>query len=133
MFDPEMLHRAILNVATNAIDACKERPERRVSVSTQLSSDEESARVVVEDTGEGIPQADLKKVFSVFESRKGNRGTGLGLPVSQKILREHGGDITVESTADVGSRFVLEFPAVEVASCATEDTMAHRNADLEER
>ena len=49
------------------------------------------ARVIVADNGEGIPPEDLKKIFSVFESRKGSRGTGLGLPVSQKILREHGG------------------------------------------
>ena len=52
----------------------------------------------------------MQKIFSVFESRKGSRGTGLGLPVSQKILREHGGDIRVESTPDVGSKFSLEFP-----------------------
>ena len=51
-----------------------------------------------------------QRIFSVFESKKGARGTGLGLPVSQKILREHGGDIRVESTLGVGSRFYLELP-----------------------
>jgi signal transduction histidine kinase len=65
----------------------------------------------VADNGEGIAPEDVKKIFSVFESRKGARGTGLGLPVSQKILREHGGDIDVESTRDVGSKFILHFPA----------------------
>ena len=49
----------------------------------------------------------------MFESRKGGRGTGLGLPVSQKIVQEHGGDITVESTRDVGSKFVLQIPVVQ--------------------
>jgi signal transduction histidine kinase len=48
----------------------------------------------------------------MFESKKGARGTGLGLPVSQKIMQEHGGDIRVESTPDQGSRFILELPAV---------------------
>jgi signal transduction histidine kinase len=46
----------------------------------------------------------------MFVSTKGQRGTGLGLPVSQKIMQEHGGDIRVESTPGVGSRFILEFP-----------------------
>ena len=69
-------------------------------------------RVIIEDNGEGIPEEELKKIFSVFESRKGSRGTGLGLPVSQKILREHNGDISVESETGVGSRFTLLLPAI---------------------
>ena len=51
-------------------------------------------------------------MFTMFESRKGGRGTGLGLPVSKKILLEHGGGILVDSTPQVGSRFTLELPAV---------------------
>ena len=58
--------------------------------------------IIVADNGEGIAPDDIKRIFSVFESRKGARGTGLGLPVSQKILREHGGDIRVESDAGHG-------------------------------
>jgi signal transduction histidine kinase len=111
-FDPEALHRAILNVVTNAIDACETSAQPRVTVSTAYLPGEGCARIVVEDTGQGIPAEDLKRIFSLFESRKGSRGTGLGLPVSQKILREHGGDIRVESTPQVGSQFYLEFPAV---------------------
>jgi two-component system, NtrC family, sensor kinase len=64
------------------------------------------------DNGIGIEADDLEKIFAVFVSRKGGRGTGLGLPVSQKILEEHGGRIRVESTLGEGSRFTLEFPAV---------------------
>ncbi len=111
-FDPDALHRAILNMVTNAIDACEKSDQPRVTVSTAHLVKEGSARIVVADNGEGIPAEDVKKVFSLFESRKGSRGTGLGLPVSQKILREHGGDIRVESTPKVGSQFFLEFPAV---------------------
>ena len=65
----------------------------------------------VVDNGSGIPREDVEKIFGVFVSRKGGRGTGLGLPVSQKILQEHGGRIRVESQVDQGSRFTLEFPA----------------------
>lgn len=111
MFDPEAMHRAVLNIITNAIDACHEREVGRVEVSTQYSHAEKMARVEVLDNGSGIEKEDLEKIFAVFVSRKGGRGTGLGLPVSQKILEEHGGRIRVESTVGEGSRFTLEFPA----------------------
>ena len=47
------------------------------------------------DNGAGIAAEDRKKIFSLFESRKGARGTGLGLPVSAKIMQEHGGEIQI--------------------------------------
>ena len=111
-FDPEGLHRAILNVVANAIDACEEASDGRVTVSTSFSPDAEQLRVSVQDNGPGIPPENVKKIFTVFESGKGSRGTGLGLAVSQKILQEHGGDIQVQSTLGEGSQFTLVFPAV---------------------
>jgi signal transduction histidine kinase len=109
-FDPDLLHRAILNVVTNAIDACERREHARVEIRVERSVDHKSVSIVVADNGEGIAAEDIERIFSVFESRKGSRGTGLGLPVSQKILREHGGDIRVESAPGAGSRFYLELP-----------------------
>ena len=53
---------------------------------------------------------DIKRVFAVFESGKGARGTGLGLPVTQKILREHGGDIRVEKNPGDGVSFTITLP-----------------------
>jgi signal transduction histidine kinase len=106
------MHRAVLNIVTNAIDACVESERGRVEVSTQYSSTERIARIAVVDNGSGIEKDDLEKIFAVFVSRKGGRGTGLGLPVSQKILEEHGGRIRLESKVGQGSRFTLEFPAV---------------------
>jgi len=112
MFDPEAMHRAILNIITNAIDACHDRDGGRVEVTTQHSQEENMARVAVVDNGSGIEADDIDKIFAVFVSHKGGRGTGLGLPVSQKILEEHNGRIRVESTVGEGSRFTLEFPAI---------------------
>jgi signal transduction histidine kinase len=112
MIDADALHRAILNVVTNAIDACEKRPEARVSVTTQFQAEPPILRITVADNGEGISAEDVRKIFNVFESRKGARGTGLGLPVSQKILREHAGDIRIQSEPDVGSKFHLELPAI---------------------
>jgi signal transduction histidine kinase len=109
-FDPDLLHRAILNVVTNAIDACEKCEAARVDVAVEFSPGEQVVHIVVADNGEGISPEDIQRIFSVFESKKGSRGTGLGLPVSQKIMREHGGDIRVESTPGAGSRFYLDLP-----------------------
>jgi len=113
VFDAEGLHRAVLNVVANAIDAANEvdRPGR-VEVSTEYSATEGKVRVLVRDNGPGIPADQMDTIFSPFVSSKRGRGTGLGLPVSQKILNEHGGRIDVTSESDAGSRFVLELPAV---------------------
>jgi len=124
LFDPELLHRAILNVITNAIDACEHSDAGKVIVSTGVSDDSGSLQIIVADNGGGIEEDDIKRIFSVFESRKGARGTGLGLPVSQKILREHGGDILVESTLGEGSRFILSLPAVTPTGVISRDTLA---------
>ena len=109
-FDPDLLHRAILNVVSNAIDACEKRPNATVEVAIEFAEGDSLLHIVVADNGEGIAPEDIQRIFSVFESKKGSRGTGLGLPVSQKIMREHGGEIRVESTPGRGSRFYLELP-----------------------
>jgi len=108
--DSDAIHKAVLNVLTNAVDACEERPAGRVDVSTRHLADQHLVQVIVEDNGVGISAEQLPKIFQVFVSDKGTRGTGLGLPVSQKIIKEHGGRIAVDSEVGRGSRFVLEFP-----------------------
>jgi len=110
MFDPEAIHGAMLNVISNAIDACEEVEQGQVTVRAEYSADEKMARLVVEDNGPGIAPDDLEAIFTVFVSRKGGRGTGLGLPVSRKIMEEHGGQILVDSQPGCGSRFTLELP-----------------------
>lgn len=114
LFDPEALARAILNVVTNALDAVEERPggtvEIRVETAAGEGPDEGRARVVVTDNGAGMAPETLAQIFNLFVSTKGAKGTGLGLTVSRKILREHGGDIHVTSRLGAGSTFVLEFP-----------------------
>jgi two-component system, NtrC family, sensor kinase len=106
--DPEGLHRALLNIVGNAIDAVEGRPEPKVTVGTR--ADEHWARILVLDNGVGIPPAQLAEIFKPFVSTKGARGTGLGLPVSRKIMREHGGDLTVHSQVGAGSKFTLRLP-----------------------
>jgi two-component system NtrC family sensor kinase len=108
--DAEALSRAILNVVTNAIDAVEEQSNGTVDITTELDEKREVVQVRVTDNGPGIPAETLPDIFNLFVSTKGAKGTGLGLTVSQKILREHGGDISVESTATHGTCFTLSFP-----------------------
>jgi signal transduction histidine kinase len=113
VFDPEGVHRAVLNVVTNAIDAVAEnQPPGKVSVRTEYDAANSLARIVVEDNGPGIPADQMDHLFSPFVSSKKSRGTGLGLPVSQKIIREHGGKLLVDSQVGRGARFTFELPAV---------------------
>ncbi len=108
--DTEALSRAILNVVTNAIDAVEERADGKVDITTEIDGEREVVQVRVTDNGPGIPAETLPHIFNLFVSTKGAKGTGLGLTVSQKILREHGGSISVESTATHGTCFTLSFP-----------------------
>lgn len=111
-FDPDGIHRAVLNIVTNALDACEKQEQGHVHVKTGYEAEKSLALVSVEDNGPGIPAEDLQRIFTVFVSGKGNRGTGLGLSVSDKIMKEHGGRILVTSTPGEGTCFTLELPAV---------------------
>ena len=108
--DPDGIHRAILNIATNAIDASEDVDGGMVEVSTTWDEGSSTARVIVADNGTGISPGEVDRIFEVFASTKGSRGTGLGLPVSQKIIREHGGSIRIASEVGKGSTFTIELP-----------------------
>jgi signal transduction histidine kinase len=110
LFDAAGISRAILNVVTNALDAVEGRPHGGVVISAGIDDTERMVRVTVADDGAGMDPETLAGIFNLFVSTKGSRGTGLGLTVSRKILREHGGDIHASSAVGAGSTFVLEFP-----------------------
>ena len=81
-----------------------------IAVGTALEDDGEWVRIVVLDNGVGIPPNKQPDIFKPFVSSKGSKGTGLGLAVSRKILREHGGDILLQSQLGKGSKFILRLP-----------------------
>lgn len=108
MLDGEAIHRALMNLVVNALDACADKPGGCVELA--LFECKEFARIQVRDNGTGIVPNDLGRIFSMFESNKGNRGTGLGLPVSLKIAKEHGGTIEVRSEVGTGTEFELMLP-----------------------
>lgn len=110
--DPAHFTVALANVILNAIDAAaaNDRSDRRVTVSIGADGGRET-RVIVSDTGDGIPEDIREKVFDPFFTTKDEaRGTGLGLTIARRIVREHGGTIEVESRPGEGATFTLVLP-----------------------
>ncbi len=103
--DVKLLKQAVLNLMLNAVQAMGRGGELLI----RLSSARSQALIEVTDTGPGIPPEDLPKVFVVYFSTKPG-GSGLGLPTTRRIVREHGGDIRVESALGKGTRFVISLP-----------------------
>ncbi len=108
--DPEGIGHALLNVVGNALDAVESAETPHVVVRTAAEPEGGWVQLLVEDNGAGIAADKIEEIFRPFVSTKGARGTGLGLAVSRKILREHGGDIVVQSEPGKGSTFVLRLP-----------------------
>lgn len=109
--DRQRLKQVLLNLLTNAV---KYTPvSGTVSVSHNANGDE-NVRIVVHDTGPGIPNGKLERLFTPFERLGAEQstveGTGLGLALSQRLMQAMGGAIGVESTAGKGSIFWLELP-----------------------
>jgi signal transduction histidine kinase len=109
LLDAVGIHRALWNVVSNGLDACADVDDAVVNVS--LGQREAEQFIRVEDRGIGIAAREIERIFAPFVSDKGGQGTGLGLAVSRKILREHGGDLTVSSVVGQGSTFELSVPA----------------------
>jgi signal transduction histidine kinase/FixJ family two-component response regulator len=110
--DPGLLKAALVNFLENAVDACvadaKEKSDHRVVLKCESNPD--AIGMSVEDNGLGMTPEQLKRLFKVFYSTKGIKGTGLGLFIADQIVRQHGGDIVVESSLGQGSRFCVRLP-----------------------
>ncbi len=103
------IHQVILNLLTNAVDACGENG--RVTVRTMPEPDAPGVRVDVEDNGRGIPPEVLDRIFDPFFTTKPiGEGTGLGLSISYGIVREHHGRIEARSAVGQGSCFSVHLP-----------------------
>ena len=112
--DRQQLRQVFLNLMTNAVDAMPEGGVLTVRVNDQS----ESSRVVIEfaDTGRGILDVDLKKVWKpFFTSKAEGKGAGLGLSICTRIVEEHAGTITIESEAGKGTTVRLALPSANVA------------------
>jgi len=105
--DGQALQRILQNLIANAIDACE---AKKGTVTVVTVGEEDGYRIVVLDTGEGIPPDIIKRLGQPFVSSKGSSGIGLGLACCYKLAREQGGEIKVDSEVGKGSKFMVFLP-----------------------
>ncbi len=104
-FDYNQIKQVLLNLLINAFDAV----DNSGKIKIQTYKSDESIMLTVEDNGKGISSEDMQNIFNPFFTTK-TRGTGLGLAISRKIMKEHGGDLQIDSMPSKGSRFTLSLP-----------------------
>jgi two-component system NtrC family sensor kinase len=107
--DADGMHQVVMNLLSNAIDAVKPQ-EGLIRVVCRYDAYDKATVLEVIDNGSGIPPSMMSHMFELFHSTKGNRGTGLGLAVSKKIVEEHEGTIGVTSGPE-GTTFTVKLPA----------------------
>ena len=127
--DDQQLHQVFLNLMLNAIDAVKDVRNRVLRVRMYYDRthiprvmqtpmlDVPCVKIVVSDTGVGIPAENVRQLFTPFFTTK-SYGTGLGLSVVHGIITEHGADIEVTSIPGVETSFIVTFPLVDKAQLA---------------
>ncbi len=113
--DASGLHQVLLNLATNALHAMRERGGE---LSLAVTGTPESVELCVSDTGVGIPADIRERLFEPFFTTRGPEGTGLGLSVSYGIVRAHGGRIEIESEPGHGATFRIALPRRQEAAAA---------------
>ncbi|MEJ2168265.1 MAG: response regulator [Desulfobacterales bacterium] len=113
IMDGSIIHEALLNLASNAVDACLFDEDLSKNWQVRLTTEREADNVIkfeVSDNGAGMDQEVLQKLFTSFFSTKGHRGTGLGLMVTRKLIEEHQGRIEVASQLGHGTTFTVRLP-----------------------
>jgi signal transduction histidine kinase len=118
--DAGCVHSALINILENAIDACvRDKAKEKHQIVFRVTHDDKNVCFEVSDNGTGMDMETREKLFTLFFSTKGTKGTGLGLFISNKIIQQHGGSIKVSSLPGQGSKFTIIIP--KTTSCATQE------------
>jgi len=110
--DEQQFIQVILNIALNAIESMPQGGTLTFRTSGEALESEGMITVTIQDTGIGINNKEIKDIFKPFFTTK-ERGTGLGLAICQKIIKEHGGNIGVESVSSQGTVFSIRLKTIE--------------------
>ena len=113
IMDPQTIHRTLLNLVSNSIDACLEVEDMTRALTIHLISRldrNNQIRFEVKDNGIGMSKEEQEKVFAPFYSTKGGKGTGIGMMVTAKLVEEYKGTIHVASEKGRGTRFIITLP-----------------------
>lgn len=109
------LKQVLLNLMVNARDAMPLGGTLQVRTTVEQDADDRQvAKLVIEDSGSGIPTDVLPRIFEPFYTTKGGAGSGLGLAITYSVIRAHEGTITVESEVGKFTRFILSLPVAEM-------------------
>jgi len=114
--DKNQMHQVFLNLFLNAIQAMPNGGELKIEVSPEISRSQDGSKkkfikIVISDTGTGIPTNIVQKIFDPFFTTK-PRGIGLGLSITYQIIKKHGGNIKVESQLERGTSFMISLPEI---------------------
>jgi two-component system NtrC family sensor kinase len=128
--DGGQLQQALLNLLLNAEQAMRGRTERRIQVGARHVAEADAVELFITDSGQGIPEENLRRIFDpFFTTREVGEGTGLGLSICYGIVRDHGGQISVESRVAQGTTFKVLLPAcAAVAEDPLRTLVAHRDS-----
>jgi len=111
--DRYQLHQVIHNLLLNGLDAIGKKGRIEIETADEKNSDGHFARILIKDSGIGISEQNLPKIFQPFYSTK-EKGTGMGLAICRRIIEEHKGDISVESDEGEGTTFTVTIPVESV-------------------
>ena len=110
--DGGQLQQALLNLLLNAEQAMRARTTRKIRVGARHVPESDAVELFIADSGHGIPDENLRRIFDpFFTTREVGEGTGLGLSICYGIVRDHGGQISVESRVGQGTTFKMLLPA----------------------
>ena len=111
--DTGCINSALINIFENAVDACiNDKSKEKHQITFKVSQGKDNIYFEVSDNGIGMDRETRDKLFTLFFSSKGNKGTGLGLFISNKIIGQHGGSIKVFSVPGQGSKFTINIPKI---------------------
>ncbi len=132
--DPDWFYQAVLNFLENAVDACvmdPQKPQHRIDF-TVVPEDAETVRLEIADNGIGMDEESRRKMFTLFFSSKGSKGTGLGMYIANHIIAQHGGAIEVDSVYGQGTRVKIRVPRNRTAAARAVDSLLSPHTDSED-